>query len=272
MDAEQLLQRLLPNQRRGSKPRCHLLTHGDAPDVAERLSALLPPDGHVGGEHVWLPRGFDDLDEAKLGESPDFLNGQQRETVTSWWLKVRQNANTPNWDIASTCSVEDRPGLLLVEAKAHSSELSAVGKTKPQTPNGEENHSQIGRAIEEANDALNRLRNGWALSRDSHYQMSNRFAWGWKLASMKVPVVLVYLGFLQAAEMSDCGKPFNAAEDWSCVVRGHGNGIVPESVWDNRLDVEGTPLYVFIRSMHLDLPEPGKDGREPKQGERETQQ
>lgn len=36
--------------------------------------------------------------------------------------------------------------------------------------------------------------------------MSNRFAWAWKLATMEVPVVLVYLGFLNATEMGDQGS------------------------------------------------------------------
>ncbi len=63
------------------------------------------------------------------------------------------------------------------------------------------NHAQIGRAISEASLGLKDTMDGWNLSRDSHYQLANRFAWAWKLASMGVPVVLVYLGFLGAAEM-----------------------------------------------------------------------
>ena len=34
------------------------------------------------------------------------------------------------------CLIEGREGLLLVEAKAHLSELSRQGKSKPGTPNG----------------------------------------------------------------------------------------------------------------------------------------
>ena len=30
----------------------------------------------------------------------------------------------------------------------------------------------------------------WGLSRDDHYQLSNRFAWCWKLATLGIPVVL----------------------------------------------------------------------------------
>ena len=63
------------------------------------------------------------------------------------------------------------------------------------------NHNQIGDAIQQANHGLEPLLPGWDLSRDSHYQLSNRFAWSWKIASMGVPVVLVYLGFLNADEM-----------------------------------------------------------------------
>jgi hypothetical protein len=36
----------------------------------------------------------------------------------------------------------------------------------------------------------------WALSRDWCYQMSNRFAWAWKLVELGKPVILIYLGFL----------------------------------------------------------------------------
>jgi hypothetical protein len=42
------------------------------------------------------------------------------------------------------------------------------------------------------------------ISRDNRYQMSNRFAWSWKLASVGVPVVLVYLGFVGAADRPSC--------------------------------------------------------------------
>ena len=49
--------------------------------------------------------------------------------LTDWWLSVQQGSmTTPNWDIASTCTVQGKPGLLLVEAKAHANELDLKGK------------------------------------------------------------------------------------------------------------------------------------------------
>ena len=42
-----LLERLKPRERRGSKPRCHLLAHGTADVVAARLTALAAPFARV---------------------------------------------------------------------------------------------------------------------------------------------------------------------------------------------------------------------------------
>ena len=41
----------------------------------------------------------------------------------------------------------------------------------------------------------------------NHYSLCNRVAWAWKLAQLGVPVVWVYLGFLNATEMLDQGQP-----------------------------------------------------------------
>src|SRR5690606_35723525 len=120
-------------------------------------------------------------------EDPGFLDNPRRQAMTNWWLAVVANANTPNWDIASTCLVDGKPGLLLIEAKAHHAELTNAekGKSLPNSDNGWLNHERIGHAIAEASYRLQRATGWrWAISRDSRYQMSNRFAWSWKIASM----------------------------------------------------------------------------------------
>jgi hypothetical protein len=63
------------------------------------------------------------------------------------------------------------------------------------------NSGQIENALIEATVAWNALGSGFALSANSHYQLSNRFAFAWKVAKMGTPVVLLYLGFLDAQEM-----------------------------------------------------------------------
>jgi len=121
------LDRLGPNAPRGSKPRCHFLTHGTKAEVAAELTKLVEPWGHVRPDCRWLPRGFECTDEAKLAESPGFLPPGIQEAVSRWWLAARRGANTPNWDLASTCRIQRRFGLMFVEAKAHVAELSAAG-------------------------------------------------------------------------------------------------------------------------------------------------
>jgi hypothetical protein len=263
------LARLPQKERRGSRARCILLTDGPDVIVAHRLSVLAGPSVIIDpNRHNWMPRGIAHPKEAKLGDALSFLSDEHREAVVGWWLAVRKNANTPNWDIVSTGTIDGIEGLVLVEAKAHSAEIKVAGKpagpklakTKAVTgsvgagpDNSARNHVHIAGACREASDALDRVLPGWALSIESHYQLCNRFAWSWKIASLGVPVVLIYLGFLHAEEMRDQGPPFDSAENWERLVRDHSQGIVPRSVWDHAISIQGTPVRALIRSMEIDL-------------------
>ena len=165
-------------------------------------------------------------------------------------------ANTPHWDVASRCKIEGREGLLLVEAKAHSNELPNAGKPKPRTVNGWKNHEQIGSAIEQAQAGLGCVAGeSWGLSRDGHYQLSNRFAWSWKLAALGVPVVLLYLGFVNAEDMAQDGEPFRSDGDWARALKDHARGVVDDSCWGRRLEVNGTPFRPLIRTIELPFPQ-----------------
>ena len=64
---------------------------------------------------------------------------------------------------------------------------------------------------------------------DHHYQLSNRFAWLWKLASLGIPVVLLYLGFLNAQDMTDDGPLFRSEEEWTRAMKDHRRGAVDET-------------------------------------------
>jgi hypothetical protein len=211
----ELLKRLGPKERRGSKPRCHWLTHGTAEDVASRLTALAAPWASVSPTDRWMPEGFETRKEAQLHQATRLLDGDIRRLLSLWWLpSERQDARTPNFDIASTCLIEGGPGLLLVEAKAHDEELKkeAAGRslTEDASDDRKASHLTIERAIAAAQKGLSGATSlAWRIARDSHYQMSNRFAWAWKLTECGIPVVLVYLGFLNASEMVDLGEPFS---------------------------------------------------------------
>jgi len=255
------------NQQKGSKPRCHLLTSGASQQVAERLTKLVALDEVVvRAEDNWFPKGFEMIHEAQLGtegKSP-ISDHDTRKALRDWWLSVQsEKANTPNWDIASTCTIKGESGLLLIEAKAHDAELRNEERGKPLvgkegqgvSTNSRRNHVRIGAVVQEASLTLS-LSTGlpWALSRDWNYQMTNRFAWSCRLAEMGVPVVMAYLGFLNANEMA-VGKqvPFATPDDWDRLVRAHSASLFPQSVWGQSISVAGTCFIPIIRSFEQPL-------------------
>lgn len=209
-----------------------------------------------------MPLGFADLEEAQLHKAPRLLDPALSARLDEWWLPAgRQDAMTPNFDIASTCMIDGVPGLLLVEAKAHEMELTkeSAGRkvTEHDSAERKESHATIGAAIELARSGLEAAtRHKWRISRDSHYQMSNRFAWSWKLTELGIPVVLVYLGFLKADDMSKPGEvPFPDAASWEALVKAHSASLFPEEVWGQTWSVNGVPLIPLVRSLDVSLNE-----------------
>jgi hypothetical protein len=65
-----------------------------------------------------------------------------------WFIS---EAPTPNWDLVVACDFVGKPGLALIEAKAHEGELGWAGKRPPKrSVNSVANHDRIGLAIGEA--------------------------------------------------------------------------------------------------------------------------
>ena len=266
----ELLDRLRRNQRKGSKPRCHALTHGTAADVSAALTRLTHRSAVVASTDHWMPGGFEPgrLVEATLPEADRLLSSGIRSALKEWWLAVPgPTMRTPNWDIASTCKIDGANGLLLVEAKAHSQELikEETGKKSiepPASAASRRNHRRIGWCMDDANIALaGETGLPWALSRDWNYQMSNRFAWAWKLTELGVPVVLVYLGFLRAAEMETEGrrgesatKAFANHADWEALLKAHSAPLLPEQVWGRRWVCHGRGFTALMSSVEQPLP------------------
>ena len=243
-----------PPARGGSRMRCLLLTHAHGAKngkeiVAARFTRLIEPFGSVSEKDHWIPNGFDDCEEVQLDKNmtKSLLMKETRAKLKCWWLRsFDEKTKTPNWDIASTCEINGKNGILLVEAKAHHNELAKRDRCGAREPN----RTQIQNAITDANLCLNRILQGWQLSHNSYYQISNRFAWSWKLTTLSVPVILVYLGFLKANEMSD---PFIKDKDWDKVLLEHTNGFVPKEIWNKRWEVNGQSFIPLIRSIELPL-------------------
>ena len=142
--------------------------------------------------------------------------------------------------------------------QAHHDELEheTAGKSldSAASTNSRRNHVRIGACLEEASLALTaETGRPWALSRDHHYQMSNRFGWAWKLADFGVPVVLVYLGFLGCDDMAKDSAVIATAEEWQRLVKAHSASIVPPDIWDQPWQVHGRVFVPLIRVLDAPL-------------------
>lgn len=254
--------------QRGSKPRCHRITQGPREVVASRLTSLISDWGTVSETDTWMPLGFEDTSEAQLEKHQLFKDKDIRKVLKEWWFaKPKVKSQSPNFDLASTCMIGNVQGLLLVEAKAHAPELAKEVKGKRLHPSASadslRNHAKIGESIAEANEGLqNQTSLSWGLSRDTHYQISNRFAWSWKLLQLGVPIILVYLGFLNANEMdvSDgIGKNMKVLpnhQTWSNLVYDHSSIVVPKEVWNSKHIIHGQPFIPLIKSVKIPFDEP----------------
>lgn len=258
-----LLNLLKPKERRGSKPRCHFLTHGTAEEIAGRLTVLIKPFGHVSANDRWMPQGFVHRQEAQLHKAPRLLDADIRARLAAWWLpECSEDLRTPNFDIASTCTIGEAPGLLLVEAKAHYGELEkeTVGRKLPASSSEDRkaSHKTILAAIEGAREGLEHATSlPWHISRDCCYQMSNRFAWSWKLTEFGKPVILVYLGFLRAEDMCKPGEvPFADESQWDALVRSHSEPLFPTEVWNRKCAPHGQAFIPLIRTIEQPIESP----------------
>lgn len=258
---------LKENQQTGSKVRCHLLTSGTKAEVAQRLTALIQDFGEVLPTDSWMPDGFTQCDEAQLHSAERLIpEPKLRASLLSWWLAVpgARRTTTPNWDIASTCSVRGNPGLLLIEAKAHDAELRNEERGKPLgaedgkgvSIDSRRNHVRIGACIQDASLALSaQTQLVWALSRDWNYQMANRFTWAWRLTELGIPVILIYLGFIGCGEMRKGAtqRPITDEDDWQQMVHAHCQPLFPREVWNREWHVHGQSFIPLLRIYEQSL-------------------
>jgi hypothetical protein len=178
---------------KGSRLQCLLLTNKSKQRLAAMLTGLVSPLAVTNVCGKSMPRGFLKSEEARLGATPSFLNPQRRQALINWWPAVPQYTNTPNWDLAASCKIDGKNGLILVDAMACNSELC-------------------------------------------------------RLASLGVPVVLMYLGFLNSDEAP---RPIATNHQWKYAMHIYADPVVPSDAWDSQMIVNGTPFHPMIRSLDL---------------------
>jgi hypothetical protein len=228
----------------------------ESKDFTHKINPLLKSAGaSISIYDNWMPKNRQHGNEAEL---KDFLkynfNPALGEGIRKWWLEV--DATTPNWDLISTCTIDGKRGLLLVEAKAHHWELENEAKKKSlatdASKNSESNHRMILNAINEANTAISSVVKGTKISGNKCYQLSNRIAHAWWLASHGIPTVLLYLGFLNVNDMND-GKNrlFQSHDEWEACFRNHIKIIEAEGILNNSIDCGLSSFITICKSMQL---------------------
>lgn len=228
---------------RGS--RMHVLDWLEDDSFAEAISDMVSVTGMtMSREANRMPRNGRERAEARLGKQcggliSDGLNLQLRD----WWLAKHAGANVPNWDLAcSTTSPDGRPGLVLMEAKAHVAEF--IGEAKGKGPGNPDNRARIAGAIEEARHALSRQISGTEITIERWYQLANRVAFAWKLATSGVPTTLVYLGITGDAGV---GRPIRNHDHWTQMIS-MTSKVLPNTIWETRIDCGAAPLWMLARS------------------------
>ncbi len=239
---------------RGSQK--HILDWTSRPEFCLELLRLVSPvEVRVSGRSRWMPRGHDVPEEARLETfGPEALpDVKVWSSLRTCWLAHEEGANTPNWDLALSCEVEGQPGLVLIEAKANVSELKTSGKLlAPRASQAScDNHDRIAAAITEACLQLRQISPMTRISRDSHYQLSNRVAFTWKLASLGLNTVLVYLGFCGDDGIADVGEPIKDPVHWNEVFAAYAHSLIPEDLFERRIDCGAASMWLQLRSRHV---------------------
>lgn len=227
----------------------------DSSDFITDINILLEDVGaSIATSDTWMPTGLHSDKEAELKTflsiSHDAKLGAE---IQNWWLEIfTPQTRTPNWDLVSTCTINGKPGILLVEAKAHTQELNGGSKgksiSKEATDKSKENHKKIGIAINEANTNLQNVISGISISRDKCYQFSNRVAHAWWLANQGIPVVLLYLGFLNSEDMRDNYKVFNSHKDWEDCFINHTKKVGADSLMDTTINCGKSSFVTICKS------------------------
>lgn len=234
---------------RGS--RKHVLDWTSRPNfLLELLQLVSPVDCKLTAASQWMPQGYGHPQEARLETFAPFLTRDVRGALRNWWLVHEAGANTPNWDIAVGCEIEDKPGLILVEAKANVPEMSAGGKKldAKASERSVANHDRIAEAIADACAGLRKAGTETSIRADRHYQLSNRIAFAWKLADLGLPTVLVYLGFTGDEGIRDAGEPFQDHDHWELAFGAYAYSMVPKKTFESRINCGKAPVWFLVRS------------------------
>jgi hypothetical protein len=109
------------------------------------------------------------------------------------------------------------------------------------------NDGSVRAANTEAQDWFAQVAGPTTLTADSHYQLANRLASAYKVASVGVPVVLLYLGFTGDTYFRD---HLRDADHWQQLVRRYLHAVVPPDLPGRELrHVSGGSLTLLVGAL-----------------------
>ncbi|WP_426440088.1 hypothetical protein [Bradyrhizobium genosp. P] len=238
--------------------RMHVLDWLESREFIPQLLAMVAPIGFTVSEHpARQPKGRRDPRETELvGRNEPFLSPEQQAELKDWWLKHKVGAKLPTWDLAvSALDAQKCTSLVLIEAKAHATELSAAGKSSPkreqldEQQRSDENHERIVRAIAAANASLQINAPGIHLSCNNNYQLSNRIAYAWKLASMGIPIALIYLGFIGDENIAVDPHRLLVQSSWQSSFDLHSAKVFPSALQSQPIDCGAASFWLLVRDL-----------------------
>lgn len=217
------------------------------------INKLIKPYAEITVYDNWMPKSLHNDKEAELKNFLKYnFDPQLYNKIVNWWLYV--DTTTPNWDLVSTCTIDGKRGILLVEAKAHKDELNNESHGKQlkadASDDSKKNHARIEEAIQEAKKGIKNTGFDLSISRDNYYQLSNRVAHAWWLANQGIPVVLLYLGFLDCQDMNDEKyKLLNSPKEWDDCFLNHAKQVRVGSIINKWVYCGESKLITICRSL-----------------------
>lgn len=253
----------LPRRDKGSYR--HMLDLASAPNFREIINGFLEKsDAQLAEPDCCNPRGRLSKKDWTETSLEDYVKQnclpQYERLNRKWWIPFK--GNRPTWDLLCHIKIEKKPGLLIVEAKAHHGEMIEKNSKSAVDEKNERsvaNDLSIRLRLAEASIHLNRLEIGeFKLSADHDYQLSNRLAYLQKLASDGVPTVLMYLGWIESPDWVN--DPFTNTSDWNDAVMKHFERVGPWEFAEKKHQLKmGAPFQMIVRSLNSsDLSNIGK--------------
>jgi hypothetical protein len=87
-----------------------------------------------------------------------------------------------------------------------------------------------------------------AFTIESHYQLANRLAFAWKLASLGLPVALLYLGFYGDSGLT---AAFTCPADWEEVFTAYASSILDNAGHEAHFVIGQAPVWILTRSRKV---------------------